>query len=77
MGLSVAILGQRILTCNGSVGNGSMAFMGKSAITLHNYENKCVNKAMEMTLSLSSRRLDLEHARNGGLKVEVKEVGLS
>ena len=51
--------------------------MGKSAITLHGYESKCIMEAIGMTLLLSSHRLGLEHARNGASKVEVKEVGLS
>ena len=54
-----------------------MAFTGRSAISLHGYEDKCIMKAIEMTLSLSSQRLDLEHARDGALKVEVQEVGFS
>ena len=52
--------------------------MGRSAVTLHNYENICIMKAIEIvTLPLSPHRLDLGHARNGALKVEVKEVDLS
>ena len=46
-----------------------MAFMGRSAITLHIYEYKSVMEAIEMTLSLSSRRLGLEYPRNGAPKV--------
>ena len=46
-----------------------MAFTGRSAITLHIYEYKSIVEAIEMTLSLSSRRLGLEHARNGAPKV--------
>ena len=42
-----------------------MAFMGGSAISLHIYENKSIMEAIGMTLSLSSRRLGLEHVRNG------------
>ena len=54
-----------------------MAFVGRSAVTLHNYENICIMKAIEIvTLPLSPHRLDLEHARNGALKVEVEEVRL-
>ena len=39
-----------------------MAFTGRSAIILHIYEYKSIMEAIGMTLSLSSRRLDLEHA---------------
>ena len=53
-----------------------MAFTGRSAITLHGYKNKCIMKAIEMSLSLAIHRLDLEHARDGALKVEVKEAGI-
>ncbi len=53
-----------------------MASTGRSAITLHGYKNKCLMNAIEMTLSLAFHRLDLEHARDGALKVEVKEVGI-
>ena len=40
-----------------------MAFTGESVLTLHIYENKSIMEAIEMTLSLSSHRLGLEHAR--------------
>ena len=63
--LALTFLGRRILTFRGSVGNESMVFTGRSAITLHIYGNKCIMKAIEMTLSLSSHRLDLERARKG------------
>ena len=49
-----------------------MAFMGGSAITLHISENKSIMEAIGMTLSQSSRRLGLEHARNGAPKVLCK-----
>ena len=72
--LAVPFLGQRILTFKGSVGNGSMAFTGISAVTLHGHGNKGIMKAAEMTLSLSSHRLNLKHARNGASKVGVMEM---